>query len=127
MSEQVDFPSLLYGRVGNLVPMDDIEEALHALNSSTQTVGIYPDDLRLRLRDRVAIMGGQRLMPLGYAIQGTMASPHDGMEVERRLCRWVADMHADPRVSPGPWMHECEIAPQSSRSSSGAERRAAAT
>jgi hypothetical protein len=73
---------------------------------------IYPDDLRVRLRDRVAIMGGQRLMPLGYAIQGTMASPNDGLEVERRLCRWVADMHADPRVNPGPWMHEREIASQ---------------
>lgn len=55
-------------------------------------MGIYPDDLRVRLRDRVAIMGGQWLMPLGYAIQGTMASPEDGMEIERRLCRWVADI-----------------------------------
>ena len=122
MSEQVDFPTLLYGRVGNLVPVDNIEQALHALNSSTQTVGIYPDDLRLRLRDRVAIMGGQRLMPLGYAIRGTMASPHDGMEVERRMCRWVADMHADPRVSPGPWMHEGEIAPPQSASETGSGR-----
>jgi hypothetical protein len=95
---------LLSGRVGNLVPVDNIEEALHVLSSSTQTVGIYPDDLRLRLRDRVAIMGAQWLIPLGYAIQGTLASPHDGMELERRLCRWVADMHADPRVIPGPWM-----------------------
>jgi Acyl-CoA reductase (LuxC) len=110
MSEQVDFPSLLYGRVGNLVPVDNIEEALHVLSSATQTVGIYPDDLRVRLRDRVAIMGSQRMIPLGYAMRGTMAGPHDGMEVERRMCRWVVDMHADPRVTRGPWVHEGETA-----------------
>jgi hypothetical protein len=123
LSEQVDFPALLYGRVGNLVPVDDIEEALQALNSSTQTVGIYPDDLRLRLRDRAAIMGGQRLMPLGYAIRGTMASPHDGIEVERRLCRWVVDLQADPGVHPGPWMHPDEVAsPQSGRQTGAGAR-----
>jgi hypothetical protein len=54
-------------------------------------------------------MGSQRLIPLGYAMRGTMAGPHDGMELERRMCRWVMDMHADPRVIPGPWVHEGEM------------------
>jgi hypothetical protein len=43
-------------------------------------------------------------------MRGTMAGPHDGMEVERRMCRWVVDMHADPRVTPGPWVHKGETA-----------------
>jgi hypothetical protein len=96
----------------NLVPVEDIDERLHLLASSTQTVG---NELRVCLRDRGAIVGGQGPMPLGYAIQGTMASPHDGVEVQRRLFRWVAELHAGLRVIPGPWKHEGEITPLESR------------
>jgi hypothetical protein len=104
-SEQVDFLKLLYGRVGNLVPLDDIEEAISYFTAATQTVGIYPDSLRVRLRDRAALMGGQIFQPVGYAITGTMSAPQDGIEPERRMCRWVVDNHCDPAVTPGPWVH----------------------
>lgn len=108
--EQVDFPKLLYGRVGNVVPIDNIEDALDYFSAATQTVGIYPDDLRTRLRDRGALMGGQMFVPVGYAICGSPHAPQDGIEPERRMCRWVVDTQADPAVAPGPWMHESEIA-----------------
>jgi hypothetical protein len=106
----VDFPKLLYGRVGNVVPIDNIEDALAYFSAATQTVGIYPDDLRTRLRDRGALMGGQMFVPVGYAICGSPHAPQDGIEPERRMCRWVVDTQADPAVVPGPWMHEREIA-----------------
>jgi acyl-CoA reductase-like NAD-dependent aldehyde dehydrogenase len=108
--EQVDFPKLLYGRVGNVVPIDRIDDAVNFFSAATQTVGIYPDDLRTRLRDRGALMGGQMFVPVGYAICGTPHAPQDGIEPERRMCRWVVDTRADPAVVPGPWMHEWEIA-----------------
>jgi hypothetical protein len=107
--EQVDFPKLLYGRVGNVVPIDRIEDALACFSAATQTVGVYPDTLRRRLRDRAALMGGQMFVPVGYAISGSPAAPQDGIEPERRMCRWVVDTIADPAVVPGPWMHEDEI------------------
>jgi hypothetical protein len=103
-SEQVDFPKLLYGRVGNLVPLDDIEQAMTYFSAATQTVGIYPESLRRRLRDRAALMGGQVFQPIGYAITGSMAAPQDGIEPERRMCRWVVDNQFDPAVVPGPWV-----------------------
>lgn len=102
--EQVDFPQLLYGRVANLVPVDRIEDALASFTAATQTVGIYPDALRIKLRDRAALAGGQIMVPLGYATTGSLASPQDGIEPERRMCRWVVDNHCDPAVVPGPWM-----------------------
>jgi hypothetical protein len=108
--EQVDFPKLLYGRVGNLVPVDNIEEALDRFTASTQTVGVYPDTLRVKLRDRGALMGGQMFMPIGYAITGSICGPIDGLEAERRMCRWVVDTHCNPERVPGPWMHPEEIA-----------------
>jgi hypothetical protein len=109
MGEQVDFPMLLYGRVGNLVPIDNIEDALDSFTTATQTVGIYPDALRVKLRDRCALRGGQMMVPVGYAVNGTPCGPLDGIETERRMCRWIVDSHFDPVKTPGPWMHEDEV------------------
>ena len=50
--EPVDFSRLLACRVGNLVPVDDIETAVRSVNAYTQTIGVYPESLKLRLRDR---------------------------------------------------------------------------
>jgi hypothetical protein len=110
VSEQVDFPSLLYGRVGNIVPVDRIDDALDSFSAATKAAGIYPDSLRSRLRDRGALMGGQSFIPIGYAISSSAGGPSDGIEPERRMCRWVVDVRADPTVVAGPWMHEEEIA-----------------
>jgi len=104
MDEQIDFPKLLYGRVGNLVPLDRIDDALSYFTAATQTVGIYPESLRLRLRDRAALMGGQIFQPVGYAITGSMVGPQDGIEPERRMCRWVVDNQCDPTNVPAPWL-----------------------
>ncbi len=109
MGEQVDFPKLLYGRVCNVVPLDNIEDAIENFTAATQTVGIYPDALRVKLRDLGALKGGQMFVPVGYAITGSLCAPADGMEAERRLCRWVVDTHCDPTIVPGPWMHQDEI------------------
>lgn len=108
MSEQVDFPQLLYGRVGNLVPMDRIEDAMERFTAATQTVGMYPNSLKLRLRDLAALSGAQVLTPIGYAVGGVACGPQDGIEPERRMVRWIVDNHVDPAVTPGPWMHTDE-------------------
>lgn len=110
MSEQVDFPQLLYGRVGNLVPMDRIEDAMERFTTATQTVGFYPDSLKLRLRDLAALSGAQMLTSIGYAVSGPSYGPQDGIEPERRMVRWIADNHVDPSITPGPWMHADEVA-----------------
>jgi hypothetical protein len=115
VSEQVDFPSMLYGRVANIVPVDRIEDALDSFSAATKAAGIFPDSLRSRLRDRGALMGGQSFIPIGYAISSSAGGPTDGIEPERRMCRWVVDVRADPAVVAGPWMQEEERAAVSSR------------
>jgi hypothetical protein len=104
LGEQVDFSNLLYGRVGNLVPVDNLDEVLRYFSAATKTVGFYPDTLKARLRDRAALAGAQAFVPLGYAISGSLACPQDSIEPERRMCRWIVDHHCDPAVTPGPWM-----------------------
>lgn len=88
----VDFASMLGCRVGNIVPLDDIETAIRSTNAYTQTIGIYPESLKNELRDRLAYQGAQRLVSLGSAIPVVSRSgPQDGIEPVRRMCKWVTD------------------------------------
>ncbi|MDB5685846.1 MAG: long-chain-fatty-acyl-CoA reductase, partial [Rhizorhabdus sp.] len=102
--EPVEFASLLANRVANLVPVDDLETPILAVNAYTQTIGIYPDDLATQLRDRLALHGGQRLISLGYATGRPSIGPQDGIEPLRRMCKWVIqetyDIDRHPLVRP---------------------------
>lgn len=100
----VDFSALLYGRVGNIVPVEKIDDAIGAFTAYTQTVGIYPDSLKNRIRDRAALSGGQMLISLGYATRPAISGPQDGIEPMRRMCKWIVDCSCDPSVTPGPWV-----------------------
>lgn len=103
-SDPVDFTGLLYGRVANIVPVDDIESALSYFSAATQTVSVFPDELRRRIRDVAALAGGQRFIPVGYSTTGSIVAPQDGIEPERRMCRWVVDSVIDSDINPGPWV-----------------------
>jgi hypothetical protein len=101
--EPVEFAGRLGNRVVNLVPVPDIIKVPRWVSEETQTVGIYPEALRLRLRDELALHGVQRLMPLGEMFtmatvdpEQTYGLPHDGTEPDRRSVRWVIDQSADP-------------------------------
>lgn len=101
LDQPVDFAPLLTDRVANLVPFDDIELAIASVNSYTQTIGVYPDSLKLAIRDRCVFNGAQRLTSLGYMLKAAMAGPHDGIEPVRRMCKWIVDETSDPtRVTP---------------------------
>jgi hypothetical protein len=42
------------------------------------------------------LYGVQRLVPLGYSSHHTWCGPHDGLELERRLCKWIVSLDRDP-------------------------------
>jgi Acyl-CoA reductase (LuxC) len=92
----VDFSRILACRVGNLVPIDDVETAVKSVNAYTQTIGVYPDSLKQSLRDRLTFQGAQRLVSLGGAATvhgGTQRQ--DSIEPIRRMCKWVTDEYGD--------------------------------
>jgi hypothetical protein len=102
--EPVEFADRLNNRVVNLVPVPDITKVVHWVSEETQTVGIYPERLRLQLREELALHGVQRLMPLGEMFtmatvdpEQTYGLPHDGIEPDRRSVRWVIDQSAQPQ------------------------------
>ena len=91
----VDFSRTLACRVGNIVPLDDVETAVRSVNAYTQTVGIFPESLKERLRDRLAFQGAQRIVSLGAAatMQHNMER-QDAIEPVRRMVKWVTEEYA---------------------------------
>ena len=83
----------------NLVPVPDITRVPRWVNEETQTVAIYPESLRERLRDDLALHGVQRTLAVDRSTQMNdldpfelRRMPHDGIEPLRRAVRWVVDV-----------------------------------
>ncbi|MGV9936562.1 acyl-CoA reductase [Streptomyces olivaceoviridis] len=89
--DPVPFHASLSGRVANVVPVDDVEQALSAMDAATQTLGVHPHALKERLRDLAPFYGVQRLVPLGRATDYRPDLPQDAIEPLRRMVRWITD------------------------------------
>lgn len=106
LGDPVDFASALAGRVANVVPIDDPQQAVKQMNAYTQTVGVYPDALKRELRDAMPLYGTQRIVSLGYATHFRQDVPQDGMEPTRRMVKWIVDeTYAPARTHPLSHMH----------------------
>src|SRR3546814_14552575 len=62
----VDFSKMLSCRVANIVPIDDVEIALRSVSAYTQTIGIYPEELKRRSEEHTSEL--QSLMRISYAV-----------------------------------------------------------
>jgi hypothetical protein len=95
-SEPVDFSRQLACRVGNFVPIDDLDIAIRSVTAYTQTIGIFPDALKEELRDRLSFQGAQRLVSIGgNNLLNGGTQRQDGIETIRRMCKWVVDETGD--------------------------------
>lgn len=103
LDDVVDFYPSLSGRVANLVPIDDVADAFRFVNSYTQTVGVYPESLKLRLRDELPLFGAQRIVTLGYAMTANPALPQDAIEPVRRMVKWIVDEQCPVDTCPPLW------------------------
>jgi hypothetical protein len=99
----VDYSPMLSGRVANVVPVDGIDKVAEAVTAYTQTIGIYPESLKRKLRDKLPLFGAQRLTTLGYACSVPIAAPQDAIEPMRRMCKWIVEEACDPDVVTPLW------------------------
>lgn len=106
IDDVVDFYPRLSGRVANLVPIDDVADAARFVNAYTQTVGVYPEALKLRLRDELPLFGAQRFVTLGYAMTANPALPQDAIEPMRRMVKWIVDEECPVDACPPLWRSE---------------------
>jgi Acyl-CoA reductase (LuxC) len=78
--------------LANLVIVTEVQSALAASGSWAQTVAVYPEMLKSSLRNALAACGVQRIVSLGGAtMDPDLATPQDGMELLRRMCKWVVE------------------------------------
>lgn len=109
LDEVVDFYPRLSGRVANLVPIDDVQDAAKFVNAYTQTVGVYPESLKLKLRDELPLYGAQRFVTLGYAMTANPGLPQDAIEPTRRMVKWIVDESSAADAVPPLW--KMDVAP----------------
>ena len=91
----VDYVTFLAARYLNLVPVHGFTSVMEGISSTTQTCGVYPAALRVAMRNKLAMAGVQRVKTLGASGGDNQVVPQDGVEVLRRMCRWIVD-DADP-------------------------------
>lgn len=104
MDEPVEFAHLLACRTINLVPVASMEDILRRISADTQTIGIYPPELRLKIRQRLGFQGAQHLIDLGYLVKMQFVGPTDALEAERRMLKWVKDISTDMATAGKPWL-----------------------
>ncbi|MNF32339.1 Acyl-CoA reductase (LuxC) [compost metagenome] len=104
LPEPVSFAASLDDRTANLVPVDDLSEMLAAVDAYTQTVGVYPENIKDQLKDVLPLYGAQRIVSLGYAAAMKFAAPQDSIEPMRRMGKWISNQIAAPETSAAPWL-----------------------
>ncbi len=88
-SEPVDFNPA--SKTVNVVQVPALADAVSYVNTSTQTVAVYPSHRKAELRDGLASAGVQRIATSGEGFGDNIGLPHDGMLVLNRLVRWVVE------------------------------------
>jgi hypothetical protein len=78
-------------KVVNVVPVTSLRDAVQYANVATQTVGVYPAERKVEVRDALASAGVQRVVTLGKALGPGPGLPHDGFYPLHRFVRWVND------------------------------------
>lgn len=87
--EPVDFHPI--NKIGNVVRVDRLDDAVKWVNVATQTIGFYPPERMADYRDRLGAGGAQRVCRLGEAGPSTVGNPWDGMYPLHRFVNWMVN------------------------------------
>ncbi len=87
--EPVDFHPI--NKIGNVVRVDSLDDAVKWVNVATQTIGFYPSERIADYRDRLGAGGAQRVCHLGEAGPSTVGNPWDGMYPLHRFVHWMVN------------------------------------
>lgn len=69
-------------------PVASLEGVLKYLTQNVSTVGVYPEERRIKLRDSILASGVSSVFPLGQCERVYAGMPHDGMRVLSELVDW---------------------------------------
>lgn len=69
-------------------PIARLDNALKYIHQSVSTVGVFPEERRQELKDRVLARGVSSVLPLGQCEKVFAGIPHDGMMILNQLVDW---------------------------------------
>lgn len=69
-------------------PVTILEDALKYVHQSVSAVGVFPEERRLELKDRILARGVSSVLPLGQCERVFAGMPHDGMMILNQLVDW---------------------------------------
>jgi hypothetical protein len=69
-------------------PVAKLDDALKYIHQSVSTVGVYPEERRDELKDRILARGVSSVLPLGQCEKVFAGIPHDGMMILNQLVDW---------------------------------------
>jgi hypothetical protein len=69
-------------------PVAALDEALKYIHQSVSAVGVFPEERRLELKDRILARGVSSVFPLGQCEKVFAGMPHDGMMILNQLVDW---------------------------------------
>lgn len=64
----------------------------------------HPESLKRGLPDILPFCGAQRFVFPGFATRATGVSPQDGIEVVRRMGKWIINEVSSPDLSKPVWV-----------------------
>jgi hypothetical protein len=70
-------------------PVRDFSGITQEVTDQVSAAGVYPDQLRTRIRDRLACAGVSNIMPLGECDRAYAGIPHDGLRSLSELVNWT--------------------------------------
>jgi hypothetical protein len=78
------------GKLVNVVQVSALRDAIAHVTVATQSVGVYPPERIVEVRDGLASAGAQRIVGLGNINAGKFGGlPHDGGWPVHRMMHWV--------------------------------------
>jgi len=69
-------------------PVNSLDDALKYVNQNVSAVGVFPEERRLELKDRILARGVSSVLPLGQCEKVFAGMPHDGMMILNQLVDW---------------------------------------
>ncbi len=78
-------------KTSNVVMVRSLDDAVRYVNVATQTIGVWPPERKIGLREQLASAGGQRVCQLGTANRHVAGGPHDAMYPLQRFVHWMGD------------------------------------
>jgi hypothetical protein len=69
-------------------PVAGLDDALKYLSQYVSTAGVYPEERRLELRNKMLSRGVSNVFPLGQCERVYAGMPHDGMRVLSEMVDW---------------------------------------